>query len=421
MELNGDKTMFFHQRRKLADAELVFLANISPRERVSGTFSAPGKSVERWDPFTGIASPYPSRSRKGQVHVEFNIAPGGSLLLGLRKEKAGEAAQEKFSWREITPAGDSEIRAESPNVLTVDYCDLRLGNKEERDLYFYDAQQKIFGHFGLGRNPWDSAVQYKTNILDLNKFPPNSAFEATFWFTSGPGVDLSSLRLVAERPALYQISINGSKVEAAPDQWWLDMGFGIFNIGKFSRAGKNRISLKAEPFTLFSELESVYLLGNFGLESQEKGFKLIPSARLQLGPWSEQGMPLYAGGVSYSKILDLDSLDADKGRYFVRLGRWLGSVVEVRVGEKTAGFIAFEPFELDITDQLSAAANKVSVIVYGTLKNTLGPHHDNPRLGMAWPSMFQKGAKGGYPPGTKYSVVGYGLFDDFKILLRNKA
>ncbi len=54
--------------------------------------------------------------------------------------------------------------------------------------------------------------------------------------------------------------------------------------------------------------------------------------------------------------------------------------------------------------------------VFGTLKNTLGPHHNNPSLGTAWPGMFQKGAAGGYPPGSAYSVVGYGLFDDFKLM-----
>jgi hypothetical protein len=58
----------------------------------------------------------------------------------------------------------------------------------------------------------------------------------------------------------------------------------------------------------------------------------------------------------------------------------------------------------------------VSVIVYGTLKNTLGPFHNNPPLGMAWPGSFQQGAKGGYPPGSEYSVVDYGLFGDFKLL-----
>jgi hypothetical protein len=135
-----------------------------------------------------------------------------------------------------------------------------------------------------------------------------------------------------------------------------------------------------------------------------------------LGAWPEQGRPFYAGGVSYVKSFELAAPAAGRDRFVVKLDNWLGSVAEVRVGEKSAGFLAFPPFELEVTDFLSAGKNTLAVTVLGTLKNTLGPHHNNPSLGTAWPGMFQKGAAAGYPPGSEYSVVGYGLFDDFKLM-----
>ena len=58
-------------------------------------------------------------------------------------------------------------------------------------------------------------------------------------------------------------------------------------------------------------------------------------------------------------------------------------------------------------------ANTVEVVVIGTLKNTLGPHHGKNALGSAWPKMFQTGPKGGLPPGATYDSVGYGLFAPF--------
>jgi hypothetical protein len=100
----------------------------------------------------------------------------------------------------------------------------------------------------------------------------------------------------------------------------------------------------------------------------------------------------------------------------VELGAWKGSVVDVRVNGKPAGSIAFEPYRLDITGLLTLGSNDVSVLVTGTLKNTLGPFHNEPQLGRAWPGSFQQGAKGGRPAGAKYSVVGYGLFEDFKLV-----
>jgi hypothetical protein len=85
------------------------------------------------------------------------------------------------------------------------------------------------------------------------------------------------------------------------------------------------------------------------------------------------------------------------------------------VNGKKAGVIGFEPFELDVRPHLKPGVNEVSVVVYGSLKNTLGPHHNNPLLGRAWPGAFQQGAKDGRPPGSKYSVVGYGLVEDFSV------
>jgi len=70
---------------------------------------------------------------------------------------------------------------------------------------------------------------------------------------------------------------------------------------------------------------------------------------------------------------------------------------------------------LDISDFIQDGENDVNIIVYGTLKNTLGPFHKNPPLGRAWPGSFREGAKLGYPPGSEYSVVAYGLFEDFNL------
>jgi hypothetical protein len=415
LDLTGDKTTFFHHRRTLADGELIFLANVNPDRSFSGRFVAPGRSAELWDPFTGSISPYPCSVQKGKASVSFGLPPGGSALFCLRPAKAKPVTEKDYDWSEVSAEAPVDIQPASPNVLTIDYCDLRLGGRVERDLYFYDGQRKTFQYHGLKANPWDNAVQYERRVLDLNTFAPDSGFEATFWFDAVPGVDFDSLRLVAERTELYEVSLNGTKLEPLAGEWWLDKAFGVFELGRLAVPGKNRITLKSHPFTIFTELESVYVLGNFGLESQARGFRMVPQKPLSLGAWSEQGRPFYAGGVSYVKNYKLPAT-GEKGRYLVKLTNWLGSAAEVRVGEKSAGFIGFAPFELDITDLLSAGDNTVSVTVYGTLKNTLGPHHNNPGLGTAWPGMFQKGAAGGYPPGTEYSVVGYGLFDDFKLL-----
>jgi hypothetical protein len=54
--------------------------------------------------------------------------------------------------------------------------------------------------------------------------------------------------------------------------------------------------------------------------------------------------------------------------------------------------------------------------VIGTLKNTLGPHHGDIKLGTAWPAMFRNGPPDGPPPGAKYHTVAYGLFAPFELI-----
>jgi len=419
LDFEGDRSMFFHQRRVLGDAELVFLANVSPDRSMKGRFVSRGKSVEIWDPFTGKASAYACEPLKDSAAVSFSLPAGGSALFCLHPKKAGRLDKQEVQWGELVPDGEPTIKVDSTEVLTIDYCDLKMGNGIEKDLYFYEAQRKTFQRHGLDRNPWDNAVQYKTRILDLDTFGPDTGFEATFWFEVDPAVDPSAFKVVVERPHLYEVSVNGRTVERAGGEWWLDRSFGVFGIGENGKSGRNAVTLRASPFTIHTELEPVYVLGDFGLEGAEKGFRIVPAAPLELGPWSEQGRPFRAAGVSYSKTYGLSAPDPEKERIIVRLGEWRGSVAEVKVGGRSAGFIFAAPYELDITAFIAAGENTVIVTVFGTLKNTLGPHHNNPPLGTAWPGMFQKGPEGGYPPGSAYSVVGYGLFEDFKLLSKS--
>ncbi|MGW8256711.1 MAG: hypothetical protein ACWGMZ_04420, partial [Thermoguttaceae bacterium] len=67
-------------------------------------------------------------------------------------------------------------------MLTLDYVDIAAGGKTEKNIYFYLANQFAFRQNGLHRDPWDSAVQFRDEIIS-KKFPPDSGFTATYRFT----------------------------------------------------------------------------------------------------------------------------------------------------------------------------------------------------------------------------------------------
>jgi len=409
----------FHQRREFDGGQIVFLANSEPEATVAGTMTLAGGSVERWDPFTGKAEPYPFERRGGRLEAPFSLPPAGSLLLCVKNERAKPPAAPAASWEELPAGGPLAVQALAPNVLTLDYCDLAVAGRTEKDLYFYDAQRKVFQAHGLDRNPWDSAVQYKTNIVDRDKFPAASGFEAVFWFrvVKDDARDFADLEAVVEeqRPGLFRVFVNDKEVQAAPGKWWLDRAFAVYPVGAHVVAGKNKITIKSRPFTIHSELEPVYLLGDFRLAAAARGFEIRPPAPLGAGAWNAQGWPFYGAAVRYARTFDI-SPDGAGAPYRLRLGDWRGATAEVYVGGRKAGTAAFPPFEVDLTGALAAGRNEVAVVVYGTLRNTLGPFHNDPPLGRAWPGSFQQGARGGLPPGSEYSSVGYGLFGDFSLI-----
>jgi hypothetical protein len=406
---------FFHHRRILDDGELLFLANTRMVPR-TGEVVVHAAAAGQWDPFTGAVTPYPVRKEGTHCVVSYAIPAGGSLLLHLSPVAAkGVSVPEPREVKHITlaPRGQTVIERCGPNVLTLDRCDLTVGGVTTKDLYYYEAQKRAWQAHGFGANPWDNAVQYRTNILDRDTFNVNSGFTAEFHARMGSGVDTRGMRVAVERPGVFRVAVNGTAVKPVKGAWWLDQSFGVYDIGALMKPGDNVISVTAQPMTIHAELEPVYLLGNFTLGIAAKGFDMLPTMPLTLGAWSRQGMPFLASGVKYSQVVLKDakkSKDKD-AKVCVRLGKWKGVVAGVTVNGKDAGIIAFAPHELDITKLMRPGKNSVSVTVYGSLKNTLGPHHGNPPLGMAWPGMFQKSGT----EGELYSVLEYGMFEEFVV------
>jgi hypothetical protein len=134
---------------------------------------------------------------------------------------------------------------------------------------------------------------------------------------------------------------------------------------------------------------------------------------MEIGPWNKQGYPLYGEGVSYKQRFKVAET---KGRHFVQLAEWEGSVAKVIVNGKDAGYVWHQPWQCDVTGQVKKGNNEIEVVVIGTLKNTLGPHHIKPSLGEVSPRIFREVPSKGPPPGNKYHTVGYGLTEPFKFL-----
>ena len=408
----------FHHRRILKDGHLYFFANFHKEEIANVSFSGRGKSVLEFNPHTGEYHVLNIQPKDGFVSLNFNLYPSGSKLVLLADDVvAGERAKQSLKLtEEVLETSPSIVKRLQPNTLTLDYCDLTIDGKTYKDIYFYNAADTIFKTYlkeiyGFNYNPWSIAVQYRTRILDKNEFEEGSGFAVSYNFQLEQDFDPTSLKVAVEWPQFYQLTINDTAIEPEPDTWWLDKSFGVFNLSDLVREGNNTLTLIAKTMDVLAEVEPAYLVGDFSVRSSDKGFILGQADALEIGSWKSQHMPFYSHDVSYSK-----TFNGSAGKSIaIQLGDWEGTVASVNVNGKQAGLIAWPPYQINISDFVEEGKNQVHVIVTGSLKNQLGPHHNNPRRGFVTPWSFFF-APDHLPQGNSYDHLDYGLFEDFKII-----
>jgi hypothetical protein len=368
-----------------------------------------GGKTWRLCPETGECSEYPFETNKGYTTLTVDIPPSGSILLVVSQKKAKSNRPQSATIRAsqlLNPLTGILVNAVEDNVLTLDFCDLSIEGKLYPDIHTVKASGMVFREYGFPGNPWNSAIQYKDEWL-RHEFPKKSGYEAVYRFTIADDTDVSTVKLVTECGATT-VKINGQTIQPQSGQWWLDKSFKVFPVGSLIRNGTNEITLSVSPMHILAEVEPVYLLGRFGLESAAKGWTITTPQPLQTGSWRKQGMPFYARSVDYTADYAIET----KASYRVRLPEWNGTVAEVIVNGQSAGVIYAPPFVLDITERIKTGKNRITVRVYGSNKNLLGPFHGSLPEGLTSPGQWM-GVERGMPEGQAYQQLDYGLLDDF--------
>ncbi|MEX2369860.1 MAG: glycosyl hydrolase [Bacteroidales bacterium] len=403
-----------HMRRQLEDGQLLFLVNSSKTEICKVQMVAQGKDLAHMDLISGAIEMYPCLYSNDILSFNAEIDPCGSLLLFISDHDIKKKQQRIRRWNGKETSldlSDFQVELKSENALTLDYCSIIMDSDTSLLTYFYNAQTAIFNHHGFPKNPWVSASQFRTSIIDRDTFPEGSGFIAQFPFFADSRFESKDLRLVVERPGLYEVSLNGMPLEQIRGEWWLDKAFGVYRIREGLVPGDNVVEIKAEPMSVYCELEPVYLVGDFDVLPLDRGWLLATASNRSTGSWKESGMPFYSGRMDYSASFTL----GEKGHVKVRLPSWEGTVVSVTVNGKESGQLYSKPYELRIDDYVNRGENHVTVSVYGSLKNLLGPHHNIRLPGLVTPWSF-KYAPEVQPSGIGYDLEDYGLMEPFEIV-----
>ena len=127
----------------------------------------------------------------------------------------------------------------------------------------------------------------------------------------------------------------------------------------------------------------------------------------------DQGYPFYSQKVTYSQEFHI--VDPDK-EYVVRLNGWSGTTTEVHVNGEKLGQICWSPYELNIGHLLKSGDNEITVKVVGSLKNTFGHFYKTRSSWISGPGDWNL-APGEIPSIDQYSLLDYGLFEPFELLM----
>jgi hypothetical protein len=221
----------------------------------------------------------------------------------------------------------------------------------------------------------------------------------------------SSCNLVLEQPEMYsKIEINGKSVKFDGKAFYRDMSFKSAPAVGLLKKGNNNISLYLEykapvqdsrnPSERYgSEIESIYLTGDFGVSaniskrpaepSQHnvrgflvpkpvhhfESFAITDEKKIFTGDLVPQGYPFYNGSFVLEKSFDISSVEKNK-KYVLKFPLSEAIVLKVNLNGKELPPVAWSPWEVDITDALITGQNMISITLINSLRNLLGPHHN---------------------------------------------
>lgn len=417
--VKGDPELVFHQRRILEDGEMLFLVNSDLTSEAEVLLSWKGKYLSEVDLVTGNLLPLNYQINDKRIESTISLPPVGSrLLIASDKKLINKPTDTKKTTKEILAEDAISVNRDFDNILTLDFLDLETKDFKLKDVYFMEAMYKLFEWSELPTgNPWQHKIQFKKTYLEMDEFDETTWHEISYQFVVAEDMtkeQFKTLKLVAERPDIWTVAVNGKNLKPENGKWWIDRHFPVYHIGELVNHGINNITLKANRMSVFAEVMPVYILGNFRLEKADKGFIIKPETEANLGHWDALGWPFYGNKVSYQQNFILDSSPKENERYSIQVEDWKGVVSQILVNNELAGTLGWQS-EIDVTDFITKGSNNIKVVISGSLKNTLGFHHKDLQGWIDGPFSWNQ-APDHQPPGKDYRFMNYGLKGKIKLI-----
>lgn len=255
------------------------------------------------------------------------------------------------------------------NVLVLDKfaCAIEDEDFAKKD-YILTVDNVIRDRFGIPRRGGAMPQPYTRQDQQPEKF-----HRITLKGEFSIGVIPEMLTLAMERPELWEVELNGKAISFDDNGYWVDPVLRKTVLPKeLLKTGSNEVRLSTTYHELHPGLESLFLLGDFGVKDDI----IIEKPRyLALGNWGEQGFPCYADNMTCFREFEFEKVPNTP--VWLKLDNFRGVALGVTVNDGEEKLLPWHPFAVDIAPELKAGKNKVAITVYGHRRNAFGPFYLN--------------------------------------------
>lgn len=416
---NGEIDSIHYQQRDMDNKQVLYMVNHNQNNTFDAEITIKGEGeVKRYLVENSEMENITYIHEKGNTKFKLRFLPMQSYVIFYEKniEKTVEIIEVKE--RKISLKKHWEIESVDSNSLTLDYCSYCIDEGK-----WSDSTPVI--------NIMNTLLNLKRSCNVAMKFDFNINMDLT---------KNEEIFAVIEYADEFQIFINDTEVKYMDCGWWKDSSFKKVNIKHFVRNGRNEIVIKRNFYqspkvydvifgenvlesemnklTFDVELESIYILGDFLVNSQseytygeresvftEGPFEIVEKQNaIDTGDFTEQGYSFFAGSIKLNQKMDI--IKNDDERIIVDFKSISAPIAKLYVNDISIKNLSWQPYSVDITDYVNQGSNKLTLEIFASNRNLLGPHH-NPggEIHVVSPSSF--GDEGGWC--DKYCFVKFGL------------
>lgn len=285
----------------------------------------------------------------------------------------------------IIPSNDFKVVSRDPNCITLDYCRCSVDGGDWEEV--------------------TDIVLLNSKLLELRR-PCSLKLEYSFEVESADKI--SGLQLVCETPEKYKIYLNGKEYKFEDKGYFVDTAFRRSDLPELVN-GKNTILFETEFYqrdevyhvlfgeniheternklTYDSELEAIYIIGDFSVRNNDecryaerkaiftgRDFTLCPPVdEVDCCNITESGYWFFRGEMEIANNISVEKKEGV--RYIIEPKTFACPAAELYVNGKYAAIMAFSPFKYDVTDYLKDGINEIKIKIYASNRNLLGPFH----------------------------------------------